>query len=347
MRRDSSAFESGPPNLDDQVKTIHFIENIMQTFGRTFIAFGSFVALAIALTCGWSAGATANTETRAEIDGLAATFVQADESNGLAAVIIAGSGPTDRNGNNNFGLKTDAYRLLAVELAKAGIGSVRYDKRGVGGSAARVSAEDSLTIEQFADDVVAVSGWLRLQKGVRQLVLIGHSEGGVIALLAADRAKPKALVLLATPGRPLAVLVREQMSHPAVPDAVRIKALPILAALERGESVSSVPDELMGLFRPAIQGFLRSLMKIDPAKLLAENAIPTLVLGGSKDVQVTRADFDALTRARPKIESLWVSEMTHALKALPNGALQQRTYTDPSLPLASHLVSTINGFLKQ
>ncbi len=71
------------------------------------------------------------------------------------------------------------------------------------------------------------------------------------------------------------------------------------------------------------------------------------VLGGSKDVQVTRTDFDALTRARPKIESLWVSEMTHALKALPNGALQQRTYTDPSLPLASKLMSTINGFLKQ
>jgi uncharacterized protein len=153
--------------------------------------------------------------------------------------------------------------------------------------------------------------------------------------------------LLTTPGRPLAGLIREQMSHPAVPDAIRLKALPILAALEQGESVSSIPDELMGLFRPSIQGFLRSLMKIDPAKLLAANNVPTLVIGGSKDVQVTRADFDALTRARPKVESLWIAEMTHALKSLPSGALQQRTYTDPSLPLASTLMPTINGFLKQ
>ena len=306
-----------------------------------------FRALSLGLMFSSFGLAHAGTEAIADIEGLAASYLQPDNFNGLAAVIVAGSGPTDRNGNNAFGLKTDTYRLIAEELEKTGVASVRYDKRGVGASSAKVTSEDSLTIEQFADDSLKVAEWLRQQKGVRDVVLIGHSEGGVVALLAADRIKPKALILLASPGRPLAVLIKEQMSHPAVPDPVREKALPILAALDRGETVGSVPAELMGIFRPSIQVFLRSLMKLDPAALLAANKFPTLVIGGSRDVQVTRADFDSLTRSRPKVESLWVTDMTHSLKALPTGALQQRTYTDPSLPLASGVMTAINGFLKQ
>ena len=289
----------------------------------------------------------AGTESIVEIEGLGASYLQPDNFNGLAAIVIAGSGPTDRNGNNAFGLKTDAYRLIAEEIEKAGVASLRYDKRGVGASASRVSSEESLNIEQFADDAAKVATWLRQQPGVRDVVLIGHSEGGIVALLAADRIKPRSLVLLTTPGRPLAALFKEQMAHPAVPDPIREKALPIIAALDRGESVSTVPAELMGIFRPGIQGFLRSLMKIDPAALLAASQIPVLVIGGSKDAQVTRADFDALVRSRPKLESLWISEMTHSLKTLPAGALQQRTYTDPSLPLASGMVPAITGFLKR
>ncbi len=307
----------------------------------------SLSVFSLAVVLGWSGLVRAGTETVADIDGLAATYLQPDNTNGVAGVIIAGSGPTDRNGNNAFGLKTDAYRLIAEELEKAGVATVRYDKRGVGASTAKITSEEALTIEQFADDALKVAEWLRQQKGVRDVVLIGHSEGGIIALLAADRIKPKALVLLASPGRPLALLINEQMNHPAVPDAIREKALPILAALDRGETVSTVPTELMGIFRPGIQGFLRSLMKIDPAALLAASPLTTLVIGGSKDVQVTRADFDALTRARPNIESLWVTDMTHSLKALPTGALQQRTYTDPSLPLAGGMIQSVIGFLKR
>lgn len=313
--------------------------------GRLAVLRRCIVLMVAALVFSGSYNVSVASGRTVDIDGLAASYLEPAEPAKVGAVIVPGSGPTDRNGNNSFGLRTDAYRQLADELAKVGIASVRYDKRGVAASAARVSAEDSLTITAFVDDAVAVSSWLARQPGIAEVVLIGHSEGGVVALLAAPRVKPASLVLLTTPGRPLAQVMREQLSQPVVPVQIRDQALPIIAALDRNEVVGQVPNELMGLFRPSIQGFLRSLMAVDPAVQLRALREPVLIVGGSKDQQVPRADFDALLRARPDSRVAWVNDMTHALKILPTGALQQRTYTDPALPLAPELVSAVVRFL--
>ena len=333
-------------------------------------------AVVAALALSGSGTVWAGAESEVQIEGLSATLLLPTVPGKSAAILISGSGPTDRDGNNPYGLRTDAYKLIAQALDAAGVVTVRYDKRGIARSAAVVKGEEGLSVEQFADDVVSVATWLRETHKFSDVYLIGHSEGGLLALLAAERVKPKGIVLLTTPGRPMAELLREQFSAPVVPEAFKTQALTIIAALEKGESISDVSPELQGVFRPSVQGFLRTLMKPDPAQVLAKLTLPVLIVGGSKDAQVVRADFDALVAARGKpansvtgnsstastaiaitatanaaiankssTSSQWLEGMTHALKTLPAGALQQRTYTDPNLALAAALMPAITEFL--
>ena len=262
------------------------------------------------------------------------------------AVIIAGSGPTDRDGNSLLGLKTDAYKQLAEALADLGIATVRYDKRGIGGSVDLGKDETLLTIEVFAKDAQAIAKWARQLPNVGAIVLIGHSEGGVLALMAAKAAAAKAVVLLTTPGRPLGQILRDQLSVPVLPADLRAEGLEILAALERGEEVKTMRADLEPLFRPSVQPFVRSLIKIDPAQLLRGLDMPALVIGGGRDIQVGRADFDALVAARGNTNSSWYQNMGHTLKAAGEDLQSQgQAYVDPTLPLVDGLASVVAQFI--
>ena len=287
-------------------------------------------------------------ERTVDIAGLAASHVRpAGREHAPLVVIIAGSGPTDRDGNSVLGLATDAYKLFAHGLAAQGVASVRYDKRGVAGSAGIALPEPEFTVDTFAKDAAAVAVWAGKQPGAGPVTLIGHSEGGLLALLAASHAKAKAIVLLASPGRPFAAILRDQLARPpGLPPPFSAEASTILAALERGELVPSVSAGLAALFRPSVQPYLISVMRIDPAQRLRALTGPVLVVGGGKDVQIGRADFDALIAARPGLEAFWAPAMGHTLKAVGDDpASQERTYTDPTLPLLDGLAARIAVFL--
>ena len=145
---------------------------------------------------------------------------------------------------------------------------MRYDKRGIGGSADLGKNEQALTIEVFAKDAQAIATWAKQLPNVGAITLIGHSEGGVLALMAAKPAAARAIVLLTTPGRPLGQILRDQLARPVLPADLRAEALEIIAALERGEEVKTVRADLEPLFRPSVQPFMRSWIKTDPAQLL-------------------------------------------------------------------------------
>jgi hypothetical protein len=120
----------------------------------------------------------------------------------------------------------------------------------------------------------------------------------------------------------------------------------IIAALERGERVATVSPELAPVFRPSVQGYLISLMRVDPIERLRSGRAPLLVIGGGKDVQISRADFDALAAARPDAESFWAPTMGHTLKGVGEEPdAQQRAYADPRLPLQDGLAGRIAAFL--
>lgn len=285
-------------------------------------------------------------ERNVDIEGLAASFVQAyGNDSAPVAVIIAGSGPTDRDGNSILGIKTDAYRGLAHALAERGIASVRYDKRGVAGSARIGVPEQQLTIEVFADDAGAVAKWSGRQAPGAAVVLVGHSEGGLVALLAAASARAKAVLLLSTPGRRFGAILREQFSHPGMPQPLSAEAMRIISSLEKGEPVASVSAELAAAFRPSVQPFIMSAMRIDPVRQLKAVAVPVMIVGGGQDVQVGRSDFDALRGARPDLVAHWDPTMSHTLKPVTDDPRQVRAYTDPTLPLAESLAARVAKFV--
>lgn len=305
--------------------------------------------LVAAIPAALSAGAiSAAIAEEVAIDGLAATLLGPEVPRSVAgAVIIAGSGPTDRNGNSRLGLNTDAYKMLAEALVARGITTIRYDKRGVGGSAAIARSESEMTIADFVGDAVAVAEWMAGKQEVSRIFLIGHSEGGLIALLAAARAKPAGVVLLATPGRRLGALLREQFTRPGTPGTRAAEALSIVAALERGEDVTEVSQPLAPAFRPSVQPYLRSLIAVDPSEQVRRLSAPVMIIGGGRDIQVGRSDFDALVAARSDAAAYWDPDMGHTLKPSRSDANSiQRAYTDPSLPLAVGLADRIADFIQ-
>jgi pimeloyl-ACP methyl ester carboxylesterase len=282
-----------------------------------------------------------------DIGGLAATFLRAGGTRPApGAVIIAGSGPTDRDGNSRLGLNTNSYKLLAEALGARGISSVRYDKRGVGGSAKLAALERETTVQHFVSDAAAVAQWLATQPDITSVVLIGHSEGGLIALLAAETLKPAGIVLLAAPGRRLGALLREQFARPGIPAPSVAEARGIIAALERGEDVADVSKSLAPAFRPSVQPYLRSLMAIDPVGLARSLPLPLMIIGGGRDLQVGRSDFDALVAGRPDAVAYWEPDMGHTLKPmrLDPRSLKQ-AYTDPNLALVAGLTDRIADFI--
>jgi uncharacterized protein len=227
-------------------------------------------------------------------------------------LLIGGSGPTDRNGNQG-GTDPGELRQLAEQLAEKGIASLRYDKRGIGRSPMAGLREEDFVLNSFVDDAVVWLGWLQQRSDLGPRIIAGHSEGGLIALLTAKRAPVAGIVLLATPGRRLGDVIRDQLQRIGLDGALQTEALTVLAALERGETVASVNPALQALFRPSVQRYMISELAIDPVKQLRDPTLPLLIVSGGHDLQVTSADAALLSAERPDAVRLDIPGMRRFL----------------------------------
>lgn len=265
-------------------------------------------------------------------------------------LIVPGSGPTDRDGNNPMGVAAASYRLLAEALAARGIGTLRIDKRGLFGSRGAIADANAVTVSDYVADVVHWVEAARDATGRGCVWLLGHSEGGVVALAAAQESEHLCgLVLVATPGRPLGTVLREQMrANPAnAPLLGQIETA--IAAFEVGErvDVSAFHSALQGLFAPQVQGFLIDLMAQDPAAMARAAQLPLLIVQGGNDFQTPPADGEALAAAAPAATYLAIPAMNHVLKEVAEGDMQanRASYADPSLPVSSALVEGVASFV--
>jgi pimeloyl-ACP methyl ester carboxylesterase len=264
-----------------------------------------------------------------------------------AVLLIAGSGPTDRNGNT-VGLPgpNNSLRLLAEALAERGIASVRYDKRGLGGSRAALTPEADLRFDMLADDAAAWVQRMRLDPRLSTVTVVGHSEGSLLGLLATQRATADAFVSLEGAGRSASTVIHEQLAARA-PAALAAQADSIMAQIDAGHMVDSVPPALMSLFRPSVQPYLISWFRYDPAKELAKLQVPVLVVQGTTDIQVSEQDARLLAAADPRARLVIVNGMNHVLKLVPPDMNQQlKSYSDPTLPIVPQLVTAVASFVK-
>ncbi|ADR61371.1 Alpha/beta hydrolase fold project [Pseudomonas putida BIRD-1] len=261
-------------------------------------------------------------------------------------LIIAGSGPTDRDGNNPASGRVDNLKRLALLLANEHIASVRYDKRGVAASQPATPDEGDLSVERYVADVVAWSHKLKADPRFGPLILIGHSEGALIASLAAEQAGASAVITLAGSGRPLAEVLHEQLAQ-RLPPAQLASGSALLDRLQAGQTSLDVPAPLRQVFRPSVQPYLISLFQQNPAAAFARLPMPALIVQGRNDVQVDVADAQRLKAAKPDAQLVLIDGMNHMLRISPKGMSQQRdSYLNPELPLARELGERIVTFIQ-
>jgi len=171
---------------------------------------------------------------------LAGTLLTPGKPNAPVVLIIPGSGPTNRDGNNPMGLKGATYKLVAEGLAARGIASVRIDKRGMFGSRAAIADPNAVTIGDYAADIHAWAAAIRKQTGARCVWVLGHSEGGLVALAAGQQPEGICgLLLVSAAGRPLGTVIRAQLRANPANAPVLAQAEAALDSLEAGKHVDT------------------------------------------------------------------------------------------------------------
>jgi uncharacterized protein len=265
-----------------------------------------------------------------------------------ALVLVAGSGPTDRDGNQLPAVRTDLLKSFAEALAQKGIASLRYDKRAVGKSG-KPSKTQSLSAfadwKNFVGDVELAATWLRKQQGIdpKHVGLLGHSEGGMLCLEASARVRPSGLVLAATPGRPLRVVLHDQLTRmlkqqKATPQQTKffLESYTRISAqvIKTGKVPKDVPPGLAGLYPEYLGPFLQGMLSLDPVKLARKITCPALVLQGEGDIQVSPTkDAPALNAALKTAHRLViVPGVSHNFKKIQNSA--DPAFAGPVLPEA-------------
>ncbi len=265
----------------------------------------------------------------------------------LVVLLIAGSGPTDMDGNSPLlPGRNDSLLLLARGLAKEGISTFRYDKRAAGRSAETFDLENITEIETLIGDCVAVIDYLK-EKGYKKIVLAGHSKGSLIGMLAAQESPVDGFISLAGTGNPIDITLEKQLLARLPEDSSEIR---ILRNLRQGQLTPPVSgddgsDEEVSFFTLNNQKFILSWMQYDPAEILSAMEIPVLIISGAADIQVDREDFGALAKVREPHESIFIEDMNHVFKEITTPQAQEASYHDPSFPLHSELIPAMTDFL--
>lgn len=261
-------------------------------------------------------------------------------------LIIAGSGPTDRDGNSAMGIKTDAYKLVAESFAKEGIATLRYDKRGIAKSKAAMTQEADLRFDTYIDDAVAWIAWLKADRRFSKVIVLGHSEGSLIGMIAARRANAAGFISVAGAGRSADKILQEQLKG-KLPPQLLAESNTVLDSLRVGKRVAKVSASLAAIYRPSVQPYMISWMKYDPAKEISALKIPVLILQGTTDIQVPVEDAKLLSAAKPNAKLTIIPRMNHILKEADSD-LQKNTatYTQPELPLIKGLSEEMIGFIR-
>ncbi len=262
-------------------------------------------------------------------------------------IIIAGSGPTDHNGNSiAIPGKNNSLKMIAEGLAEQGIASIRYDKRGVGQNVLLAGKEEDVTFEHFIDDARAFVEFAKSDKQFSKVGIIGHSEGSLIGMVAAGKTNIDGFVSIAGAGRPIGEVLLEQLEA-QLPEKLLTESKDILRKLAQGELVTNVSPELQSVFRPSVQPYMISWLAYNPAEEIQKLNSKVLIINGTNDIQVPVKDAEALYDAKVASTLLLIKNMNHILKEAPadvEGNLA--TYSDPNLPLAEGLLEGIVEFVK-
>ena len=300
------------------------------------------VALALLGLFGGIANAAAE-ETSIRVGAIDAVLtIPPDVEKPPVALLIAGSGTTDHDGNGPQ-IKPATLKKLAEQLAARKIATLRYDKRGAGGWKPAFGRPEDFRFKDYVDDATALVNYLRSSGKFSRLVVVGHSEGGLVAILTARRVPIDRLVLLVTAARRQGDLLKAQLEKKQLPPDVLGPIDNAIDAIMAGQIVDPPPRGLP--IPPSMQPSIASAFTqdpIDPLKLVEQ---PILIIGGGRDRQVARVDFIALSAAAPVAKTLWLPDMNHVLVDVTDEADDLKAYTQPERPLDPRMIDAVAGFV--
>jgi uncharacterized protein len=222
------------------------------------------------------------------------------------------------------------------------IATLRYDKRGAGGWKPEFGKPEDFRFKDYVDDAAALVNFLRSGGKFSRVVLVGHSEGGLVAILTARRVPIDRLVLLVTAARKQGDLIKAQLAKTLAPDVLD----PITKAIDAmmaGQVVDPPPQGLK--IAPQMQPSMASAFIEDPIDPLKQVEQPTLIIGGGRDRQVARLDFIALSTADSTAKTVWLPDMNHVLVDVSDEADDLKAYNDSERPLDPTLIDTVAAFI--
>jgi uncharacterized protein len=298
------------------------------------------LALAL-LICALATNASAG-ESRVRIGAIDAVLtVPADVERPVVALLIAGSGSTDHDGNGPQ-IKPATLKKLSEQLVARKIATLRYDKRGAGGWKPEFGRAEDFRFKDYVDDAVALVDHLRAGGKFSKIVLVGHSEGGLVAILTAARVPVDRLVLLATAARKQGDLLKAQMEKKLSADAFAPVAKAI-DAIMAGETVDPPPQGLA--IPPVMQPSIASALSADPVEPLLKLVVQALIVAGGEDHQIARLDFLALSTAAPVAKTLWLPRMNHVLVDVTDDADDLASYNQAERPLDADMIDAVSAFI--
>ena len=266
---------------------------------------------------------------------------------GKVVLMLAGSGPTDRDGNSTIpGVHPNTYKMIAEALAANGIASLRVDKRGIGASAGAMTAEADLRFDTYVDDAVSWANFAWGRHGVRCVYILGHSEGAEVAALAAAHVRTCGVISVSGAGRDIGETIIRQVTAQGAPPEMVAQFQHNLDELRAGRTIAGVPPTMMALFRPSVQPYMISWLAKNPVTALGAVHAPVLILQGSTDIQVSVDDANLLAAGHPGAQLVILDGVNHVLKPAPADRAQNAaTYADPNLPLAPSVMPPILAFI--
>ena len=256
-------------------------------------------------------------------------------------IIIAGSGPTDRNGNQSF-MKNDMLKKLAERLSENGVATFRYDKRVVKQLKTR-TFDKNIRFDDFVTDAKSVV--THFKPSYASIIIAGHSQGSLVGLLATE-AGVDGFISLAGAGNPIDQIILEQITKTA--PFFKEDTKRVLEVLKSGKTTTEFPPALGSMFNLDIQPFMSNWMQYNPYELIENLKIPVLIINGTKDLQVSTTEAQLLKAHKTDAELVIIENMNHLLFEINGDDLvNTKSYNEMSHPIMPEVIKVMLNFIQK
>ncbi len=254
-------------------------------------------------------------------------------------IIIPGSGTVDRNGGAGNYLKQ-----LAEGLAKKNIASYRYDKSSIVLSKKEGFKEEDVSFNDFVNDAVEIIDYFKDKEEFSKIIIAGHSQGSLVGMIA-GQLRIDGFISLAGAGRPIDEILVEQISSQSPQfEGDMEKTFEIIKLGKIDENFNPM---LVSVFRKSLQPFWAAWIKYNQQAEIKKLNVSTLIVNGTKDIQIPITDASLLHKANENSELLIIENMNHVFKEVKSDDRMENaaTYTKADLPIKTELIVGLTKFV--